>query len=72
MPEEQEQATAESELSELARSIEHLDKAAANVRQVVYRLRPLLRSNGSPSDAPSPRKGEVKPRRRFNARRRND
>lgn len=40
----EEEATVEDDLNELARLVELLDKGAANVRQLIYRLRPVLRA----------------------------
>lgn len=45
MPEEPDEAVdLDGELQELVRLVELLDKAAANVRQLVYRVRPVLRA----------------------------
>lgn len=56
MPEgHEEESTVEDELRELLRLVELLDKAAANVRQLVYKLRPLLRGEIEPEEKRSRR-----------------
>ena len=41
--EDQEETTVDDDLKDLMRLVELLDKAAANVRQLIYKLRPALR-----------------------------
>ena len=47
---DQEQPTVEDDLKDLIRLVELLDKAAANVRQLIYRLRPVLRAEIEPDE----------------------
>ena len=41
---DQEETTIEDDLTDLIRLVELLDKGAANVRQLIYKLRPILRA----------------------------
>ncbi len=58
--------TVEDGLREMLRLVELLDKAAANVRQLVYKLRPLLRAEIEPDEKVSRGNGD---RRRQGQRR---
>ena len=41
---DQEETTVDDDLTDLIRLVELLDKGAANVRQLIYKLRPALRA----------------------------
>ncbi len=62
----EEETTVEGDLHEMLRLVELLDKAAANVRQLVYKLRPLLRAEIEPDEMVSRGNGD---RRRRGQRR---
>lgn len=67
MPEEPDsQSEPEDDFQELTKLIELLDKAAANVRQLVYRVRPVLRARTKPGQKPTS-KGRRRPRPTTNA-----
>lgn len=59
--EDEEETTVEDDLTNLIRLVELLDKGAANVRQLIYKLRPVLRAQVQPDEGSS-RPNRARPR----------
>ncbi len=66
---QQDEEEEEPTKNDLNAALEQLDRAAARVRQIVYRIRPMLRDNGDAGEDREPQAERRAARGQFRGRR---